>query len=57
MRLLNQDETKDEIIWKYNNTKEIDQIMVDEVYFLIMLSLKFTFDIFSFLKSISSKIE
>jgi hypothetical protein len=57
VRLLNQDETKDEIIWKYNNTKEIDQIMVDEVYFLIMLSLKFTFDIFSFLKSISSKIE
>jgi hypothetical protein len=39
MKLLNQDEAKDNIIWKCNNTKKIDQIMVEEVYLWIMLSL------------------
>jgi len=34
-----------------------DQIIVDKVYLWIMLSLNFIFDIFNFLKSISSKIE
>jgi len=46
MKLFNQDETKDKIIWKWNNTKKTDQIMVEEVYLWIMLSLKFTFNIF-----------
>jgi len=45
MKSLNQDEPKDKIIWKCNNTKETDQIMVEKIYLWIMLSLKFTFDI------------
>jgi hypothetical protein len=32
VKLLNQDETKDKITRKCNITKEIDQIMVEEVY-------------------------
>ncbi len=31
MKLLNQYEAKDEIIWKWNNTKEFDQIMISHV--------------------------
>jgi hypothetical protein len=56
VKLLNQDEAKDKIIWNVmiqNN----DKIMVEEVYLWINLYLKFTFDIFYFLKSISNKIE
>jgi len=57
VKLLNQDEAKDKIIWKCNNTKEIDQIMAEKVYLWIMLFLKFTFDKFYFLESIFNKIE
>ncbi len=41
---------------KYNNIKD-DKIMVEKVYLWIKSSLKFTFDIIYFLKSISNKIE
>jgi len=58
VKLFNQDEAKDKIIWKRNNAKtKNDKVMVEEVYLWIILSLKFTIDIFYILKSISSKIE
>jgi len=44
-------------IWKYNNKKEMDEIITKEVYFLIILFLKSTFDSFYFIKSIFNKIE
>ncbi len=57
VKLLNQDEAKDKTIWKWNNTKNIDQTMVEEVYLWIILFLKFTFDKNFPLKSIFNEIE
>jgi len=51
VKLFNQDETKEKIIWKCNNMeKKFDQIIVDKVYLWIMLFLNFIFDTFNFLK-------
>jgi hypothetical protein len=57
VKLFNQDEAKDKTIWKCNNKKEIDEIITKEVYFLILLFLKSTFDSFYLIKSIFNKIE
>ncbi len=57
VKLFNQDEAKDKTIGKCNNKKEMDEIITKEVYFWIILFLKFTFDNFYFIKSIFNKIE
>ncbi len=57
MKLFNQDEAKDKLFENAIMQKSNYQIIVKEIYLWIMLSLKFTFDIFYILKSISNKIE